>query len=256
MGKKISAYRLKMLFHHDLTTYAKEKIYLAALVFVPTILAYFIGEYLENLSFMLLLISLFTAIFAPYYLASHICANMRTKQDAIQFAMLPATNIEKFIVRFVDYAILPGIIVLCATIAICLVVGGLYAMGHFSEIMDSITIMICNIELQEVVDALKENLFTFKTFSLFMWLVFTWLFDMSLIVLGGCYFKRFALVKTWLIILLLSVTFGSFNILPDIHILPLSDNPSEIWMHSGILLALALSIYCVAYQLFKRKQIL
>lgn len=267
MSKYISMSRLRMLFRHDLTSYAKEKIMVAALIFVPTLLAYFISEHIMWLTIMLLFISLFTALFAPFYLASHICANMRTKQDAIQFAMLPATNVEKFLVRFVDYAFLPTVIVILAVVAIGLVTGFLYSLGHFDKLVEAVDFFMNNWDqdVREVLNTFYEHLFSFEAFSFLLLIFMSYGFDISIAVLGGCIFKRFALVKTWLCYLLIAVTFGSFFGGMLIHHFDAafirfdSDRIfmlKEIWTQIGIFAALIAAALYGSYTLFKRKQIL
>ncbi|MCR5697720.1 MAG: hypothetical protein K6G73_12175 [Marinilabiliaceae bacterium] len=267
MSKYISLSRLRMLFRHDLTSYAKEKVMVAALIFVPTFLAYFISEHVMWLTVLLLFISLFTALFAPFYLASHICANMRTKQDAIQFAMLPATNVEKFLVRFVDYAFLPTVIVILAVIAIGLVTGFLYSLGHFDKLVEAIAYLKgnWNEDLIVALNTLYEHLFTFQVLSFILLAFISYGFDISIAVLGGCIFKRFALVKTWLCYLLIAVTCGSFFSGAFVHhfegiFVNFSDNSDvflrEVWIQIGILSALIVAALYGSYTLFKRKQIL
>ncbi|MBR6249661.1 MAG: hypothetical protein IKR17_00515 [Bacteroidales bacterium] len=267
MNKYISMSRLRMLFRHDLTSYAKEKVMVAALIFVPTLLAYFISEHIMWLTIMLLFISLFTALFAPFYLASHICANMRTKQDAIQFAMLPATNVEKFLVRFVDYAFLPTVIVILAVAAISLVTGFLYSLGHFDKLIEAVDyfLKVTEEQWQVVFSQLHEHLFTFNVFSFLVLMLISYGFDISIAVLGGCIFKRFALVKTWLCYLLIAVTCGSFFGGIFIHHIDETllnfniDNEvflRTIWTQIGIFVALIAATLYGSYVLFKRKQIL
>lgn len=267
MNKYISLSRLRMLFRHDLTSYAKEKVMVAALIFVPTFLAYFISEHVMWLTVLLLFISLFTALFAPFYLASHICANMRTKQDAIQFAMLPATNVEKFLVRFVDYAFLPTVIVILAVAAIGLVTGFLYSLGHFDKLIEAVDyfLKVTEEQWQVAFSQLHEHLFTFNAFSFLVLTLISYGFDISIAVLGGCIFKRFALVKTWLCYLLIAVTCGSFFSGVFVHhfegiFVNFSDNSDvflrEVWIQIGILSALIVAALYGSYTLFKRKQIL
>lgn len=257
MNKYISINRLQMLFRHDITTYLREKIYLIALVFVPTLLAYFISDNLIGLTIVLLLISFFTAALAPYYMASHICANMRTKQGAIQFAMLPATNIEKFIVRFTNYAVLPTLIVFVSLVALGMVTGSLYSIGHFDEIKYNLRIMINDEQFLEVWEYLRTNIFTFRVLSLLFFIFVSYAFNISIVVLGGCYFKRFALIKTWLITLLASTIFGQIAILPDIEILNFDiDDINKIWINVCVIMSISVVMLFVAYKLFKRKQII
>ena len=247
--------RLRMLFRHDLTTYSKDKIYLMAIVFVPTILAYFIGSSAEGLTVLLLCISFFTAAFAPFYFASHICANMRTKQDSIHFAMLPATNAEKFLVRFVDYAVLPSFIVLIAIIAVVFMVSVLYSLGHFDDILNGMSMITINIEDLE---DLREKIFSYEALSTLICIAVSFSFDMAIAILGGCIFKRFALVKTWLIVAIVSVFFGGFiSIIGEFMLLNYDVTDLRIALPFLIVqIVITIGMIYLSYVLFKRKQIL
>ena len=265
-----------MLFRHDLSLHAKDKIYLALIVFVPTILAYFIADHLMSVTILLLLISGLTALFAPYYLASHICVNMRTKQDAINFAMLPATNLEKFIVRFVDYGILPTLIVLFDLLLIALTLFFFYSIGHFDDVVLKMKMLFDPTVIEQLKHDLQEILkVPFLPSLATLWVVNSvvgYMSNIHAMTLGGCYFNRFAMVKTWLVIMGIGAVlqgFVSVGVGFGLHLYPamLDDlnnpNPEVVLEHfqtlfivcSIINTVLAAALLYFTYVLFKRKQI-
>lgn len=243
-----------MLFIHDLTTYSKDKIYLAVMVFFPAVIAYIASDIMPGMAFMMFMISVATSILAPFYLASHICANMRTKQDSIAFAMMPATNVEKFIVRFVDYAILPSLIVFVCMLAIALFIGCLFSIGHYDELKSFIATIGTFIN-EDLFNIDWDWVFSFETFTGLVMILTCGFYDMALVVLGGCFFKRFALVKTWLIVMAISVTLGGF-----VHVTGIIDfiveSTGAMWCGIGVMTLINIAIIYLSYMLFKRKQII
>ena len=200
--ERLSYNRLKMLFKHDWESYWKGKAVLAGIIFGFTVLAYSMVNVLPGLSFALISLLVWVLVLSPSYFCSHIFANMRTKQQRISFLMLPATREEKYLVRFVDYAIAPSIIIF-VTLAITLAI--LYP---FSSLRDLDLGALW--ELSKAGFSQSEITYELRTIACMIATVITaslaW---MSAFVLGGTIFNKHAMAKTLLAIILIQVVFSN-----------------------------------------------
>lgn len=243
----ISWSRMKMLFRHDLKSYGRQHIFLASAVFFPLLLVSVLAEVntlgnFTGISFLMIQIALFAIAMGPAYMASHIFVNMRSKQDATAFAMLPATNVEKYVVRFVDFVLLPLLIVLLSLIAFVLV----FLLLHGGELMELASKIIDNWE--EVREQLVVNVDMPTLWKVAGIYILMKLASVSFFALGGTVFGKYAIVKTWL--LMFPMTFFGLSVLGSLEMVNI-----EWILVVGSILVLAGSVV-LSYILFSRKQII
>lgn len=182
-----------------------------------------------------------------------IFANLKTKQERINFFMLPSTNLEKYIARFVTVIFiwtlccLVGFVVadmlqwLVAVILHPQVTGFVMSQIDFSGALSSFY--------------LKSGSSSVSHLCLLLTFILSMLSLHSFYLLGGTFFRRHAWVLTVLFSIVLSMVFG-FNMshTPDFveHI-----NPNAVL---GILSAIDVLIivfnYWASFRLFERMQII
>ena len=111
MNDKFSMSRLMSLFVYDWATTKKVYIIFASLILGPIIIGLMLAQFGAN-SLAEFIVSLIypVIIFGALYVASHTFSNIRKKSGSISFLMLPASNIEKFIVRVVNMTVVPLIV--------------------------------------------------------------------------------------------------------------------------------------------------
>lgn len=189
--------RVMLLFKHDWLTFWKEKVVLAVVMFVSTVGVVLFGkmDYIA-LSVMLAMVVWLVMILAPFYFSSHILVNMRSKQDSIAFLMLPASQLEKFFVRFVDMVIVPVLI-----IAVSLLLGVLLdiVILGWTSVADWCRGFVEGFKFSLLNNPQSGALFEyyFENVGLIaLSLIVSLVFNISKFILGGVYFGRFAIVKT------------------------------------------------------------
>lgn len=158
------------------------------------------------------------AILTPY-IVSRIFANMHHRPRCIQFLMLPATTGEKMAARFILY-----FVYICAIN---------YVFGFMFENNDKISNEYIN---NNIISA----------------------FSLLPFMLCGCIFKRFAIVKTFIILIAISIIIAMNH--EKINFYPLKDFIYYSIHHYNIVAAAFLAVglvfcYFVGYKILKRKTI-
>lgn len=262
--------RLMSLFAYDwATTWKIHAVYAALIVgcSVMTLLCLSVG--LNSLQGVFNVLFFMITAIGQLFIASHSFANIRNKTGRINYLMLPATNMEKFIVRMVNMAIAP---LLTAIIAW----GISYAVF---EVCSLLRIWFVN-PLDFILSMYKNffeptsKVFLFLSF-LFMMIINTFSNNLYM-AMGSLLFKRFVLIKMIFVSIGLSIVFSLLmNILSsfvdvEAFALRLSDalnsfkhnfNANE-WMLGAIWIVnlinfILFSLYGgISYVLFKRKQVI
>ncbi|MCQ2230184.1 MAG: hypothetical protein MJZ13_10650 [Bacteroidales bacterium] len=250
MSNNISCSRLAMLFKHDWVSHWKDKAILAGLIFGLTILAYSLRNILPSLHVTFIGFLIWIIILTPAFFCSHIFHNMRTKQQKIAYLMIPATRAEKYIVRFVDYVIIPPIIA-TVTFLIAMAVVCMFSNWYidFHECYDFIKNTLS--ELQGLED--KKILF-----SIVLVVITAMTAGLSAFILGGTIFKSHAMAKTILVLIILQVLMSALS-------LNISDLATDHGNNTFFAVTMAASAFyilviiaCVtaSYLLFSRKQVI
>lgn len=194
--------RLMSLFAYDwATTWKIHAVYVALIVgcSVMTLLCLSVG--LNSLQGIFNFLFFMITAFGQLFIASHSFANIRNKTGRINYLMLPATNMEKFVVRMVNMAIAP---LLTAIIAW----GISYAVF---EVCSLLRIWFANpidyiLSMYKTFFEPTSKVFIFLSF-LFMLLLnnFSNNFYMAM---GSLLFKRFVLIKMIFVTIGLSIVFS------------------------------------------------
>lgn len=129
-------------------------------------------------------------VFVMFRFATGICYNMKTKNDFISYAMLPATKGEKFVANWIYCTLL-----MCAVAVAGIIVGDLAQMLYTYVTRESYV---------SITKAIFKTLSAgpFSSVDDLVVGIPLLAFIHSLFVLGGCFFRRHAAIYTFLIILL------------------------------------------------------
>jgi hypothetical protein len=178
------------------------------------------------------------------YIPSIAFSNMSTKGRRINFLMLPASNLEKFTVRVVNYAILPIFVAFLAV----------FLLDRISFVFDNnpgnILFHICQ-EIMKCDDKYGVLILIKVIFAIFVLL----LCQMSFMVLGASIFRKKVLIKTIAVSFGISIIFSFFDI--DLSIQMNDKLFYDDFLTWGIVTHLVLTAiyFSVSYFLFKRKQL-
>lgn len=249
MNTIFSLARVRQLFAYDWTMNYKDKLYLAIIVFLAVISSFtFLRLDYEIAAVIIIVISAIILSYAPYFLASHIFANMRTKQDSIAFMMLPATKFEKFLVRFIDFSIVPSLIILIVgalAFGICVLCMGTDFMNQLYDTwLKGYTVMLQNPQFRLYFTDLDSFICQALAGSLA---------GLGIYTLGGSIFGRFAFVKTMAIMLVFDLFYavlynsyaGDFNVVLG--------SMKELGFWTNLIVAVACPI--ISYVIYSRKQV-
>lgn len=127
--------------------------------------------------------------------ASHIFSNMSTKQERIAFLMLPATNLEKFVVRWIEYVVFPIVAILLCMLA--------------ADLLCAIIRLPFGFPFKMVVEStigLFGSIPSTKEWGMPCIIVLTSITSFSIYVLGGTVFRRLPYIMT-------SIVCGSLGII-------------------------------------------
>lgn len=203
----------------------------------------------------------FATFFYLLICASRIMEVMNTKNKRIPYMMLPATNGEKFISR---------VIYVCITSMVILFIGLFFAeltrlallplfdapkeFSHF-----------CLLDIINKTDLSYYELFSYSghefTFMILFWTSIN-LWNHSIYILGGTYFRKHPFVKTWGIMMALFVIvayiFGT--IVTRKLFLYFDTTDKSLWINvntvSIVFLILTVINWALSYHLFKNSQII
>lgn len=227
MSNSFSFKRLWCVLKYEFALSWRELFYYTLLVFVFYLFFLLVVnsnniQELSNNAFVILsaiVLSITYFVITPY-IVSRIFANMHNKPRCMQFLMLPATIGEKMAARFILYFVY-----------VCVI----------NIVWDILGNNIGNeIKYQYINNDIVSSLFLLP------------------FMLCGCIFKRFAIVKTFIILIAIVVT---LTIVHDkINFYPLKDfihySINHYYIVESVFLAIGIVIcYFIGYQILKRKTI-
>lgn len=198
------------------------------------------------------------AVIALFALAANIFKNMRSKQQREAFLMLPASNIEKYLVRLFCMTI-GGIVMMFVAIvisdAIIFVFNLMFASGCYSSLTvaglqalfgDCTNCVVVNGDTLQA--AANSNLAT--------WILF--IFTHSFFTLSGAFFNRHPVILAFCTGLIVGgfLMFGAFEGCSMIN--PAYCNSSSVFSTIFLVMLLILTVfnYWASYKLFTRMQII
>lgn len=117
--------------------------------------------------------------------ASQVCFNMKTKSEFVTYAMLPATNAEKFVINVLYQTVLRFVMLLAALL-----------------VADAILALVCLVFCQSAMSLtmyVMDAAFSFLMLSDSFYPIILLLFVQSTFVLGGCFFRKHAMFSTVLL---------------------------------------------------------
>ena len=219
--------------------------------------------------------------------ASEISIAMKTKEKAMNYLMMPATNLEKFLSR-VSIAIVGVFIMALVALILSDVVRTLFLpvfdseyVGEFSRLTFPQVIsnlgdpFLAMYEEGGIVWGDKDNVYTIVGFSRYLgylavaFLTLSILVIHSFFVLGGCIWRKNAMVKT-LFIGLVIILLGIWLFVTQIdYIIGLFDELPELWFETGhpimktlvlaadlLFLSITIFNWWLSFRLFTRKQMI
>lgn len=208
----------------------------------------------ETLENMMPIIALTSGLFLLRK-ASDICYNMNTKSSFVTYSMLPATKAEKYFVNVLFQTVFRIVIILLGIVA-----------------ADIVQYAVCYVITNEAFCGTKmlfHLLTSFPDLFSFLYVLTLLIFIQSTFVLGGCFFRRHAMLLTvlsWFIIpMLLSLLAGGvmYSIITlaegngyVVYIEPLVEAESLDMLMSSICILLTIISYWLSYVFFCRMQII
>lgn len=179
--------------------------------------------------------------------------NMKTKAQRIGFKMLPATDFEKFLARFLYVTVfLPvgcvAMLVLSDIVrmSLCLVIYGSHVMSVSAFMAEklNVSISVNGIDHNACINFMGWGmLLLFHAFTIF----------------GGTLFRRRQVVLTCLSGIMLSILFSLslFSVFDDMSA-QINESQGELlmWCVGALFTAVAIALYIGSYRLFRRMQVI
>lgn len=187
-----------------------------------------------------------------------IFADMGTKAQRIKVKMLPATDLEKYLVRWLGVTLgtmAIGIATYCVADALriltCLVAGVDYL--HFT-ILDFLRLLFTNTEMgfttASTVPAEAQGVYFLAT----GWLIWA----QSLYILGGTLLRRYQFAITSVVHIVLFVAFAAVISGARVDVeqaVTNIDNNTAFYAFGTLLMAVAVANWCLSYRVFRRMQV-
>lgn len=262
--------RLMSLFAYDwATTWKIHAVYAALIVgcSVMTLLCLSVG--LNSLQGVFIYLFFMITAFGQLFIASHSFANIRNKTGRINYLMLPATNMEKFVVRMVNMSIAPLLTAIIAWIISFFV----FEVCSLFEAFDATLLEF----VLRIYGAIHVTIETVPILiSLFIMMLLNYFSHNFYMAMGSLLFKRFVLIKMIFVTIGLSIVFSllmnTLYLFVDMEAFALwiSDalnslkhdlNANEwvlgaVWIFN-LVNFIMLSLYGgISYVLFRRKQVI
>lgn len=249
MKDVFSLARVRQLFVYDWTMYYKEKLFLALLVFLSVFSVFLFWRLdFQITAILAMVISGIVITFSLHFIASHIFANARTKQDSIAFLMLPATKFEKFFVRFVDFSVIPAfIIIVVASLSLglcCLFLGWDFMCDLYDKFLNGYQVMLQNPQF---------SLYFADIRSYFWSMILSCAASVGIYTLGGTIFGRFAFVKTLAIMLGFDMVYSIILSSAMQNVEVVLDSMKILGFWFNIILAFACPV--ISYVIYSKKQV-
>lgn len=226
-------------------------------------------------------------LFAIYYASSEMSLPIKTKEKALNFLVMPVTSLEKFISRFLVAVVgVPVIAIVALLLAdmlrmLCLplfdgptnALTGFTLPDVFANFVELFRVTYSGVDVNR---ELLDGQVAYVSFDAYMGcmaiacMVLSWSFNQSLFMLAGCIWRKRALVKAFLVILLAVIlVVGAMVTLPSYWIpwfrdtvMPLMTVDSVtkfcriiLSVITPILLLLTILNWWLSYRLFSRKQV-
>lgn len=193
--------------------------------------------------------------------ASRIFSNMKTKQQRTAFLMLPASNAEKFVMRWLWATVGQVVLYVVALLAADLLqalFGMLIGVGVFGSVTAEVVRLIGEIfngGILEFYNAMQSETGIAITLSIFAGILM--IFIHTFYVFGGTFFRR----NPWLLTTCAGFILLFLVIIVDPSKELINNGPEDkllllfnVW--SGILAVLTVAGYWFSYLLFKRMQVI
>lgn len=204
--------------------------------------------------------------------ASLIFANMRTKQQRIAFCMLPASNAEKYIVRWLWATVGFALIFICASVAadlIRIVIWWIAGYGYTGSVVATGTGIlyesVCNVlancgtaHTGDSIHALKQK----ENYAIMTYCISFCVMAHSFYILGGTLFRRNAWLLTTLTAIVLAIILlhtGNFPFIDGTLFgrrCSIEQKIMALYILSGIFAMLSVVFYIVSWKLFRRMQVI
>lgn len=241
--------RVRQLFVYDWIMYYKEKLFLALLVFLSVFSVFLFWRLgFQIAAILTMIISGIVITYSLFFIASHIFVNTRSKQNSIAFLMLPATKFEKFFVRFVDFSVIPALIIIVVaslSFGLCCVLMGMdFIYDLYDKFVSGYQVML---------QSPQFSLY-FADLSSFFWsMILYYTAGIGLYTLGGTIFGRFAFVKTLAIMLGFDMVYSIIlsSAMHNVEIVLDSMKILGFWFN--IILAFACPV--ISYVIYSKKQV-
>lgn len=187
-----------------------------------------------------------------------IFADMKTKEQRIKVKMLPATDLEKYIVRWLGITLgvmVMGIVSYCVADALrmltCLVAG---VDSLHCTIPDFIRLLFTNGD-DTTVNQINNQAFTHGIYFLATgWVIWA----QSLYTLGGTLLNRYQFVVTTAVHIVLFLIMSAFitDSLADVE-LAVRSSMNDTWFYAvgTLLMAVAVADWWLSYRVFRRMQV-
>lgn len=193
---------------------------------------------LAELPFMTISLMMIVALLLSTILGSFTFRKLRNKQGRIADITLPASQFEKFLVRWINVVVVFNlalvVVYILADATRCI-----FLRLMFPEITGIDFVSVCKIV--SVVAPIKQTLF---------WISFYFL-QQALYILGSVFMPSYSYLKTYIIELVIGIAFlimvpFSYEIFPRI---------GGLYPYTGILVVLTIVLWVLAYYRYKKTQV-
>ena len=198
------------------------------------------------------------------FAASQICYNMKTKTDYINYAMIPATTLEKYISNVLTVVIMHFVVAIVALLAADAMqyVVSYIRFDHAYSLTHRVYNVIFHFNPSTQVDTQIETTLWFGVVGIF-------LFIHSSFVMLGCLYRKHSFISsimTWVVVpvSIVAICFGFSNLIESIlvsndsslYVKPLfSDHVNDI-LGSILVYSLISLCYYLGYRFFSRSQVI
>lgn len=193
--------------------------------------------------------------FAMLLWASQVCFNMTTKTTFVNYAMLPATNIEKYIANVLYQTVCRIILVICALLA--------------TDILQAIMSLVMAGNVNSLTMVLLRDLGIYASFNEYIRAVILMFFVHSTFILGGTLFRHHQFLFTclvWVVVpfslsmltagAMAAVAYFLFDNGYDVSITPwFSESTYEVLITLAVIGIICFN-YWLSYRFFRRSQVI
>lgn len=190
--------------------------------------------------------------------ASLIFINMKTKQQHTAFCMLPASNAEKFAVRWLWSTVGFALMFAAASVladAVC----ALFTLAIWHTHEGSVVMWAIHQALD--MKQMANDRLTNEDAAILVYIISCFMLIHSVYILGGTLFRRYAPLYTTMVIIAVAITLISTDNFPYLfkRVLGYSIYGNEatvMWCYTATCVVLTALCYIWAWQLFRRSQVI